>query len=193
MDISHIECNHAQIRRLLRSRAETHVPLFSEIAADFLLLRHRMRRQQAGRPIPAAASQQPRPPALAKRRSLGGSQRAFMSGYLKGRPLRTAAERSAAMKEANAEYNKLRQEGGEALQRVQMRGSIGVIAARAGGHPFGAGRKRKARALVPDALRGDDLATLTAQAPTATIQAAANSQQQATAQAAGNRPWDPES
>ena len=42
MDISHIECGHAAVRRMLRGASQTHTRSLLEVSADFILMKQRI-------------------------------------------------------------------------------------------------------------------------------------------------------
>ena len=157
MDVTHIECRHAALRRILRGRAQTHCFDFETSAAFFLFSRERQRfARWVQRPdASAAAAGQPVPAAGRKKQKQtwsGGAQRAFMSTYLKGKCWKSRQDRRDTLRAGNAEYNRIKTQDGREHARLQELGRAATIAARFGGLPFGHLRKRLAFSM-PDPLR----------------------------------------
>ena len=135
-DIAHIECRHAQLRRVLR-KSQTHIPDVGLAAADMTLLRERDRCLYR-----TAANQREKRTRSKKAYTRGGGkQRAALSRFLTGRTYKTRAERSQAFREANQQHHMMQVAGGEALGELQREGRAATISARAGGEAFGLHRR----------------------------------------------------
>ena len=146
LEISSIECRHAAIRRWGRARSQTHAEGIRRASAAFVLWRHRV--CQTGfwsREAKAHGSRQSRPgptPRLRQRCVGAGPQRLSVARFLKGRSMKTPAEKRQALLEANRLYKMVKEQGGEVHDELRRTGAVGKQARLAGGAAFGGKRRR---------------------------------------------------
>ena len=148
LETSSIECRHATIRRWGRARSQTHAEGIRRASAAFVLWRHRVcqagfwskaeavpRRTRESRPGPTLRPRQRCPGA--------GPQRLSVARFLKGKRMKTPAERRQAFLEANRLFKIAKEQGGEVYDELVRTGAVGKQARLAGGQAFGGGRKRQ--------------------------------------------------
>ena len=107
VDIAQIECQHAAVRRFLKTRTQTHVMSFEELSGQFKAQRHR-----SGKIRYAPSHSSPKPDAKARRQrsekqmgwksSGGGGQRKYFSVQLRARKL--GMQTQGVVRMLHAEY-----------------------------------------------------------------------------------------
>ena len=150
----HIECRHAQVRRLCLKSPTWHAELRT-VSAGFVLLRHRLverqnfRRNNLGTTKTAPQKKHGKV-RFAKRgknkghRTGGGGLRRYLVGcFLRGRRYKSRAEKSAAFKEAHAYAKAVVEAGGAMYEEAKRVGAAATVAHKAGGQSFGDARKRR--------------------------------------------------
>ena len=135
-DISHIECRHASLRRIIRVRAQTHAPPFRRTSASWVAMRQRVLERglwQCRRTGPQAGAgdvkvRTRRKKKKAVMRGGGGTMRAFLSAELKRAHDQSvtgnAADKSGLLKFAHAAYRRMVAQQGPELARLRQIGSI---------------------------------------------------------------------
>ena len=81
----------------------------------------------------------------------GGAQRAFVSEYLTGKKYKTREQRSAVLREAEAERKRVFSGDAFRVASYLRRGAAGTASYRAGGFAFGSRKKRKLAETIPRA------------------------------------------
>ena len=149
MDISDVECKHASVKRLQRSRAATHIAEVSQVSADFLLQnvrKHSLHAASLMTPLPADVCQPASVRARKKkRRGGGGVGRCVLSELLRAQqelPAELRLPRPALFRAAHARVRELRASKGPEWERVLRKAKVATMSHRAGGASFGAKRLR---------------------------------------------------
>lgn len=166
-ETSRNECRHAAVRRSLQSSSATHAGSLERTSASYVLMRQRIVERTLGPPASApqglAAAPTPvRKRHLKRRRGGGGTQRAFISRFLRGKGKRftKTAERRTAFTEAGQAYRewKLRRDPADTAE-IRLRGRAGTVTHRAGRSAFCTARPRQDAIAMADPS-GDPVAQL---------------------------------
>ena len=153
VEITRIECRHAQLRKMVMASA-TWKPLLEEISAKFVMLRSRVLQAMFD---PSGGNVRdsvlPRKCKIRKtgktkwdqKAGGGGGQRASVGRFLRGKKYKTKEEKKAVFAEANRRYGLLRQRPNDPEHEEVMRaGAAGTVSRRAGALSFKGWRKKPA-------------------------------------------------
>ena len=161
-EITRIECRHAHLLRFVVCNATWKICV-TELSARYLLLRSKLvqsilrpRTSKVAKPRtantrPGGTNVKRKGKQQGKPTGGGGAQRAFVSEYLTGKKYKTREQRSAVLREAEAERKRVF--SGDAFRAASYlrRGAAGTASYRAGGFAFGPRKKRKLAETIPRA------------------------------------------
>lgn len=144
LDISHIECGHAAVRRLLRGQTQSHAQDLGQASASFILMKQRIWER--------CTPEKPEKPPRSRKKIKGGmAQRAFFSQMLRKHwKAGTPTNRKRLFSELNTEFNAIKLARSNEFEELQRIGEMGKEARAAGGCAFGPTQRSKSRCRLDD-------------------------------------------